>query len=63
MVALPPVNQSSQEKSDENHVPRDARPNRQRTYYSCMMQLSVIPKMFTFRDWWSSARRTGNSAF
>ena len=23
----------------------------QRTYYSCMMQLSVIPKMFTFRDW------------
>src|SRR5947209_11474664 len=22
-----------------------------RTYYSCMMQLSVIPKMFTFRDW------------
>jgi DNA sulfur modification protein DndB len=22
----------------------------QRTYYSCMMQLSVIPKMFTFRD-------------
>jgi len=23
----------------------------QRTYYCCMMQLSVIPKMFTFRDW------------
>ena len=23
----------------------------QRTYYSCMMQLNVIPKMFTFRDW------------
>ena len=23
----------------------------QRTYYSCMMQLSIIPKMFTFRDW------------
>ena len=23
----------------------------QRTYYSCMMHLSVIPKMFTFRDW------------
>lgn len=23
----------------------------QRTYYSCLMQLSVIPKMFTFRDW------------
>lgn len=23
----------------------------QRTFYSCMMQLSVIPKMFTFRDW------------
>lgn len=23
----------------------------QRTYYSCMMSLSVIPKMFTFRDW------------
>ena len=22
-----------------------------RTYYSCMMQLAVIPKMFTFRDW------------
>ena len=22
-----------------------------RTYYSCMMQLSIIPKMFTFRDW------------
>lgn len=22
-----------------------------RTYYSCMMQLSVIPKMFTFREW------------
>ena len=23
----------------------------QREYYSCMMQLGVIPKMFTFRDW------------
>ena len=23
----------------------------QRTYYSCLMPLSVIPKMFTFRDW------------
>ncbi|MDD9982305.1 MAG: DNA sulfur modification protein DndB [Gammaproteobacteria bacterium] len=23
----------------------------QRVYYSCMMQLGVIPKMFTFRDW------------
>lgn len=23
----------------------------QRIYYSCMMHLSVIPKMFTFRDW------------
>ena len=23
----------------------------QRTYYACLMQLSVIPKMFTFRDW------------
>lgn len=23
----------------------------QRTYYSCMMRLNVIPKMFTFRDW------------
>lgn len=23
----------------------------QREYYSCMMHLSVIPKMFTFRDW------------
>lgn len=23
----------------------------QRTYYSCMMKLSAIPKMFTFRDW------------
>jgi DNA sulfur modification protein DndB len=23
----------------------------QRDYYSCMMQLSVVPKMFTFRDW------------
>ena len=23
----------------------------QREYYSCMMPLSVIPKMFTFRDW------------
>lgn len=23
----------------------------QREYFSCMMQLSVIPKMFTFRDW------------
>ena len=23
----------------------------QREYYSCMMQLAVIPKMFTFRDW------------
>src|ERR1700761_2003295 len=23
----------------------------QRTYYSCMMKLNVIPKMFTFRDW------------
>ena len=22
-----------------------------RTYYSCMMQLSVIPKMFTFKEW------------
>jgi len=26
----------------------------QRTYYSCMMSLSVIPKMFTFRDWRNS---------
>ncbi|MBS0182298.1 MAG: DNA sulfur modification protein DndB [Nitrospira sp.] len=23
----------------------------QRTYYSCLMKLNVIPKMFTFRDW------------
>lgn len=23
----------------------------QRTYYSCLMKLSAIPKMFTFRDW------------
>src|SRR3954462_5832490 len=23
----------------------------QRTYYSCMMKLNIIPKMFTFRDW------------
>jgi DNA sulfur modification protein DndB len=23
----------------------------QRTFYSCVMSLSVIPKMFTFRDW------------
>ena len=23
----------------------------QRTYYSCLMRLSSIPKMFTFRDW------------
>lgn len=23
----------------------------QREYFSCMMQLNVIPKMFTFRDW------------
>lgn len=23
----------------------------QRTYYSCLMKLSSIPKMFTFRDW------------
>ncbi len=23
----------------------------QRTYYSCLMRLSAIPKMFTFRDW------------
>ena len=22
-----------------------------RTYYSCMMPLRVVPKMFTFRDW------------
>jgi DNA sulfur modification protein DndB len=22
-----------------------------RTYYSCMMQLAIIPKMFTFREW------------
>src|SRR6266852_5619915 len=23
----------------------------QRTYYSCLMKLTAIPKMFTFRDW------------
>jgi DNA sulfur modification protein DndB len=23
----------------------------QRTYYSCLMKLNAIPKMFTFRDW------------
>src|SRR5262245_53099574 len=23
----------------------------QRTYYSCVMKLNAIPKMFTFRDW------------
>ena len=23
----------------------------QRTYYACLMKLSAIPKMFTFRDW------------
>lgn len=23
----------------------------QREYYSCMMKMSVVPKMFTFRDW------------
>ena len=23
----------------------------QRTYYSCLMKLSAIPKMFTFKDW------------
>src|SRR6266851_4756346 len=23
----------------------------QRTYYSCLMKLSTVPKMFTFRDW------------
>src|SRR3954465_14617912 len=23
----------------------------QRTHYSCLMKLSAIPKMFTFRDW------------
>src|SRR5881409_1803951 len=23
----------------------------QRTYYACVMKLSAIPKMFTFRDW------------
>src|SRR5512146_3246053 len=23
----------------------------QRTYYACLMKLSSIPKMFTFRDW------------
>src|SRR5437879_2755303 len=23
----------------------------QRTYYTCVMKLSAIPKMFTFRDW------------
>src|SRR5947209_20513456 len=23
----------------------------QRTYYSCLMKLGAIPKMFTFRDW------------
>ena len=23
----------------------------QRTYYVCIMKLSAIPKMFTFRDW------------
>src|SRR5881628_3645917 len=23
----------------------------QKTYYSCLMKLNAIPKMFTFRDW------------
>src|SRR5205085_4776980 len=23
----------------------------QRAYYSCLMKLSTVPKMFTFRDW------------
>ena len=23
----------------------------QRTYYACLMNLSAIPKMFTFQDW------------
>src|SRR5213593_88764 len=23
----------------------------QRTYYSCLMKLNAVPKMFTFRDW------------
>jgi DNA sulfur modification protein DndB len=23
----------------------------QREYYSCMMKMNVVPKMFTFRDW------------